>query len=132
MYGNEPNVWSDALKGPERWRVITNYLTRMRFVDDEGALDLSNKKGPERARPGTLPWFRHPAFKARTVKIAANKGLSTAKPPRIVFGHWATLEGKTRSKRFIGLDTGCIWGGKLTALRADDGVLLEYTCTECQ
>jgi bis(5'-nucleosyl)-tetraphosphatase (symmetrical) len=132
MYGNEPRAWSDELKGPERWRVITNYLTRMRFVDADGALDLGNKKGPESARPGTLPWFEHPAFKAHAVTSTVNNGHASTEPPRIVFGHWASLEGKTRAKRFIGLDTGCIWGGKLTAWRADDGVLLEYACHECQ
>jgi len=130
MYGNEPKSWSDSLQGPERWRVITNYLTRMRFVDAEGALDLGNKKGPEDARPGTMPWFKHPAFKGPSVKSAANNANHGTKSPRIVFGHWASLEGKTRSSRFIALDTGCIWGGKLTAWRADDGVLLECTCNE--
>jgi bis(5'-nucleosyl)-tetraphosphatase (symmetrical) len=132
MYGNEPKVWSDALRGPERWRVITNYMTRMRFVDAEGGLDLGNKKGPEEARSGTLPWFQHPAFKAHGVKKNSNKALHTPTQPQIVFGHWASLEGKTRSKQFVGLDTGCIWGGKLTALRADDGVLLECACHECR
>lgn len=132
MYGNQPNRWSDELAGPERWRVITNYLTRMRFVDADGALDLGNKKGPESARPGTLPWFEHPAFKAPAVTIPANNEKFGSAAPRFVFGHWASLEGKTGSKQFIGLDTGCIWGRKLTAWRADDGVLLECICHECQ
>lgn len=132
MYGNEPKVWSDTLTGPERWRVITNYLTRMRFVDAAGALDLGNKKGPEQANPGTFAWFKHPAFKDLAFKNDSNKTGQAVSKPRIVFGHWASLEGKTRSKQFIGLDTGCIWGGKLTAMRADDGVLLECVCHECQ
>jgi len=132
MYGNEPKAWSDTLRGPERWRVITNYLTRMRFVDASGALDLTNKKDPASAAPGTMPWFEHPTFKSQAVKQDSNKGADADVQPRIVFGHWASLNGKTRSKRFIALDTGCIWGSKLTAWRADDGVLLECVCHECQ
>lgn len=132
MYGNEPKVWSDKLHGPERWRVITNYLTRMRFVDAAGALDLGNKKGPDAARPGTMPWFAHPDIRTPAAKSAANTTGHGTKSPRIVFGHWASLEGNTGSSRFIGLDTGCIWGGKLTAWRADDGLLLECACNECR
>jgi bis(5'-nucleosyl)-tetraphosphatase (symmetrical) len=129
MYGNEPAIWSEQLEGPGRWRVITNYFTRMRFVDADGALDLSNKKGPGDARPGTLPWFSHPAFAITTAEPQICSGSDSAMP-RIVFGHWAALQGKTRSQRFIALDTGCVWGRSLSIWRADDGVLLECSCSE--
>lgn len=128
MYGNEPAAWDDSLIGPARWRVITNYCTRMRFVDHDGALDLGNKLAPQHAVEGTLPWFLHPAFEHAATDDERN-GFSQS---RFVFGHWASLDGRTQSPRFIALDTGCVWGGKLTALRADDGVLLEWACSTRQ
>lgn len=132
MYGNEPRLWSNTLRGPERWRAITNYCTRMRFVDADGGLDLRNKQAPESASKGTFAWFMHPAFQTSALKSNANNATDLSQTTRIVFGHWASLNGNTQSTRVIGLDTGCVWGGKLTALRADDGVLLECACSERQ
>jgi len=100
MYGNEPEVWCDSLQGPDRLRVITNYLTRMRFINKKGALDLKAKEGVETAPKGYKPWFSYPAAHHHT----------------ITFGHWAALEGKTGHAQFQAIDTGCVWGGSLTAL----------------
>ena len=103
MYGNEPAVWSEDLQGQDRLRVITNYFTRMRFVRSNGALELKHKEGLDKAPIGFSPWFKHPAAHNWTV----------------VFGHWAALEGKTGDPLFQAIDTGCVWGGKLTALNLD-------------
>jgi bis(5'-nucleosyl)-tetraphosphatase (symmetrical) len=107
MYGNEPNVWRDDLEGMSRWRVITNYFTRMRLVDAAGALNFSHKGALDDAPAGLSPWF---AFE-RPQAVRQN----------ILFGHWAALEGHTGDDRFIGLDTGCVWGRSLTAMRLEDG-----------
>ncbi len=106
MYGNEPAVWSDELAGMERLRVITNYLTRMRYCDKNGVLDLESKgPSPNEDRPASGPktvsaWFSHPKRK-------------TASDP-ILFGHWASIAGHTDSPNAIGLDTGCVWEGYLS------------------
>lgn len=106
MYGNQPTRWSDDLTGTTRLRVITNYLTRMRLLAADGALDLQYKEGLEHIPPGFLPWFQveNPAPARR----------------RVLFGHWAALAGYTGDSRFVALDTGCVWGGHLTAYRIDD------------
>ncbi len=100
MYGNEPACWSDSLSGLTRLRVITNYLTRMRFVGADGTLDFGNKFEPENAPPGFKAWFEYPRTEST----------------RILFGHWAALMGKLQHERYIGLDTGCVWGNHLTLL----------------
>ncbi|QSP95215.1 symmetrical bis(5'-nucleosyl)-tetraphosphatase [Marinobacter salinisoli] len=112
MYGNEPDCWSDELEGTDRWRVITNYLTRMRFVSDAGALELTSKEGVETAPEGYAPWFEFP----RDDDV------------RVVFGHWAALDGNTGQDRFVGLDTGCVWGGALTLMNLDTGEKLRCDC----
>ncbi|MBZ2169189.1 symmetrical bis(5'-nucleosyl)-tetraphosphatase [Marinobacter sp. F4216] len=112
MYGNEPDRWSKKLEGAERWRVVTNYFTRMRFIDEHGALELSSKEGVDTAPEGYAPWFEFP----REDDV------------RIVFGHWAALEGETGQDRFIGLDTGCVWGGALTIMNLDTGEKLHCDC----
>lgn len=107
MYGNEPSVWRDDWEGILRWRVITNYLTRMRLVDRNGQMDFAHKGAVADAPPGFVPWF----------------DLVAENPPKqkILFGHWAALEGKTGCPDIIALDTGCVWGRSLTALRLEDG-----------
>lgn len=107
MYGNEPALWSDNLTGTTRLRVITNYFTRMRLCTPEGALDFDHKEGLEDMPAGYYPWFQLPPAELKNY--------------RVLFGHWAALEGKTDSEQFIGLDTGCVWGNTLTAYRLDDG-----------
>ena len=110
MYGNNPACWSDDVDGMSRLRLITNYLTRMRFVTSTGVLNLNAKKGLETAPAGTKAWFAHP-------RQLADKNY------RFLFGHWAALEGHTYDPRFIALDTGCVWGGALTAMTLETGQL---------
>jgi bis(5'-nucleosyl)-tetraphosphatase (symmetrical) len=103
MYGNEPPLWDEALTGFSRLRVITNYLTRMRFCDAEGRLDLHTKaRGAEAVPPGFYPWFLVPGRKTEQVDI--------------VFGHWAALEGQADHPHVFALDTGVVWGRYLTAM----------------
>ncbi len=107
MYGNQPDVWDESLTGADRLRVIVNYLTRMRFIDDGGHLNLTAKEGIDTAPAGFFPWF------ASTQRQSAGT--------RLLFGHWAALEGHTGVEDIHALDTGCVWGGSLTALRLEDG-----------
>jgi bis(5'-nucleosyl)-tetraphosphatase (symmetrical) len=106
MYGNEPDQWSDDLTGPERWRLVINTLTRIRFCSTEGRLDFKTKEGAGAALPGYRPWFEVP-------------GRATAGQP-MAFGHWSTL-GLVNRPELLALDTGCVWGGALTAVRVDGG-----------
>jgi bis(5'-nucleosyl)-tetraphosphatase (symmetrical) len=101
MYGNTPNKWSNSLKGDERLRLITNTLTRMRFCTPSGQMEFESKEGLENGPKGYIPWFKAPKRKTADTLI--------------YFGHWSTL-GLLRHNNVIGLDTGCVWGGKLTAL----------------
>ena len=105
MYGNEPWQWTTHLRGLARLRVITNYFTRMRYCTPTGGLDFKSKgtKPEKKKLNGQLvaPWFSHPH------RLTSEE--------RIFFGHWASLNGQTDSNKFIGLDTGCVWGGKLSA-----------------
>lgn len=103
MYGNQPDTWSDDLDGVERLRVITNYFTRMRFCDQRGRLEFTHKS---RQQPdGFQPWFEFERPATDDVQI--------------VFGHWAALQGLDRD-HFKGVDTGCVWGRALSALRLED------------
>jgi bis(5'-nucleosyl)-tetraphosphatase (symmetrical) len=105
MYGNEPRRWNDALDGPGRWRFIVNTLTRMRLCSADGELELK-KDAPGEAPPGMLPWFEHPNRLTRDTPTA--------------FGHWSQL-GLIDSPMLLSTDTGCVWGGSLTAVRVDGG-----------
>ena len=104
MYGDVPNSWQDELSGTRRLRMIVNAFTRMRMVDAQGRLDFSYKGPPGGQPPYLAPWF------ARAGKL----------PPgcRVVFGHWSAL-GRLLTDRHIALDSGCVWGGSLTAVRLD-------------
>ena len=104
MYGNEPDTWSDTLTGWDRLRFITNCFSRLRFCDDRGTLLLDEKGGPGTQPQGFLPWF--------DVPDRANVDM------KIIFGHWSTLE-HCEAKNVFPIDTGCLWGGKLSALRID-------------
>jgi bis(5'-nucleosyl)-tetraphosphatase (symmetrical) len=118
MYGNEPNRWDDGLTGMARLRCIVNALTRMRLCEPNGTMDFTHKetdKGPEGS--GLLPWFDLP-------------GRATA-DVTVVFGHWSAL-GLVLRPNLVGLDSGCVWGGKLTAVCLDDRRLLQVDCPEYQ
>ncbi len=106
MYGNQPSVWEDSLTGIDRLRVMTNFFTRMRFCTREGHLSLRYKGRIEKAPANLVPWF----LVENRQSIAAD----------IVFGHWAALQGKCAVPRLYAIDTGCVWGGPLTALRLQD------------
>jgi bis(5'-nucleosyl)-tetraphosphatase (symmetrical) len=107
MYGNKPNIWSANLKGNRKLRFIINCFTRMRFCDAEGRLDFANS-GPLGSQPKNLfPWFEAPNRKNAEL--------------RVIFGHWSTL-GYYEGSNCYAIDTGCLWGGKLTALKLGDPV----------
>jgi bis(5'-nucleosyl)-tetraphosphatase (symmetrical) len=104
MYGNEPAAWSDTLAGYERLRFIVNCLTRMRFCDENGRIDMKQTGPPGSQRAPYLPWFSIPKRRSRDMKI--------------ICGHWSTLSYYAANGVFA-LDTGCVWGSGLTALKLD-------------
>jgi bis(5'-nucleosyl)-tetraphosphatase (symmetrical) len=116
LYGDQPDLWDDALEGEARLRFIVNCFTRLRYVDAHGRLALRAKGSPKKAQTKSLiPWFE--------AEHARWRG------PRIVFGHWSTL-GFFNHGGITGLDTGCVWGGALTALRLDvpDAAPVQVAC----
>lgn len=120
MWGNRPDRWDDALAGADRLRVIVNALTRLRFCTPDGVMDLKASGRPDQAPPGMLAWFDVPGRRSAGQTIA--------------FGHWSTL-GYLRRPDLIALDTGCVWGGCLSALRlAGDGAheLIQERCEQAQ
>lgn len=102
MYGDEPASLTSDLNGNARLRVITNYLTRMRFCNKAGELELKSKS--DVAPEGYSPWF----------------DFARSDDTRILFGHWAAIGGRTPSTQYVALDTGCVWGQSLTAMRLED------------
>ena len=116
MYGNEPAKWDKDLHGIPRLRVITNYFTRMRFCTADGTLDLKSKEGVGTAPPGYAPWFSYPQRKSRGRKI--------------IFGHWAALEGQCDEPGLSALDSGCVWGGAMTLMNIDSGERHRCECPE--
>lgn len=127
MYGNAPSQWHDGLEGADRLRVIVNALTRLRFCTLEGVMDFASKEGAGAAPPGFLPWFEVPG--------RASQGTPTA------FGHWSTLVTDARQTKglrnnTLPLDTGCVWGGCLTAARlgasAGEFELIAVKCEQAQ
>jgi bis(5'-nucleosyl)-tetraphosphatase (symmetrical) len=115
MYGNEPNHPSRCVTEIERLRLHINYLTRMRFCSSDGSLDLKNKGKALEAPLGMKPWFDW------NLKILKD-------PLHLLFGHWAALEGVTGKKNITALDTGCVWGKKLSALRLEDNRI--FSCNK--
>jgi bis(5'-nucleosyl)-tetraphosphatase (symmetrical) len=116
MYGNQPDHWDDSLQGMDRLRCIVNALTRMRLCLPDGTMDFAHKEsesGP--IGSGLLPWFDLPG--RRTMDVT------------VVFGHWSAL-GLILRPNLVGLDSGCVWGGKLTAVCLDDRGLLQVDCPE--
>src|SRR5574337_413656 len=119
MYGDEPAGWDPALHGAERWRFVINTLTRIRFCTLDGRLDLKIKEGLGTAPAGTLPWFEVPGRRTEGVPIA--------------FGHWSML-GLVNRHDLLAIDTGCVWGGALTAVRVDGGrrEVVQVACEQAQ
>jgi bis(5'-nucleosyl)-tetraphosphatase (symmetrical) len=116
MYGNHPDRWDDGLEGIDRLRCIVNALTRMRLCWPDGRMDFEHKesdKGP--AGSDLQPWFDLPDRRTADVTV--------------VFGHWSAL-GVVLRPNLVGLDSGCVWGGKLTAVCLDDRALLQVDCPE--
>lgn len=117
MYGNEPAKWDDALTGSDRLRCIVNALTRIRFCSADGTMDLKSKEGSATPDSNNMPWFDVPGRLTEDVTV--------------VFGHWSTL-GLIMRPNLIGLDTGCVWGGKLTAVRLEDRQVFQVDCPQYQ
>jgi bis(5'-nucleosyl)-tetraphosphatase (symmetrical) len=113
MYGNRPDRWNDALTGVDRLRVIVNAMTRMRACTPEGAMDFSYSGNLEHLPAGLIPWFDMPQ--------RASAGAS------VITGHWAALGLRLR-KDLIAIDTGCLWGGRLTAIRLEDRRVYQVAC----
>jgi bis(5'-nucleosyl)-tetraphosphatase (symmetrical) len=117
MYGNSPAKWDDALSGIDRLRCIVNALTRIRFCSLDGTMEFTSKEGMGSTLPGYMPWFDVPDRKTENVTV--------------VFGHWSTLGLVTRPN-LIGLDTGCVWGGKLSAINLENRQLIQVDCPQYQ
>jgi bis(5'-nucleosyl)-tetraphosphatase (symmetrical) len=116
MYGNTPDRWDDALTGLPRLRCIVNALTRMRLCHADGTMDFAHKES-DNGPPGSglLPWFDLPGRRTADVTV--------------VFGHWSAL-GLVLRPNLVGVDSGCVWGGKLSAVCLDDRSLLQVDCPE--
>ncbi len=117
MYGNDPDHWKPSLTGFARWRVIVNAMTRMRVCSVEGRMSLRFVSEPKDAPPDMLPWFEVPGRASRGTQV--------------IFGHWSAL-GLVMQPDVVGLDTGCLWGRQLSALRLDDRRLFQVSCAEAQ
>ncbi|GAB2731825.1 symmetrical bis(5'-nucleosyl)-tetraphosphatase [Melaminivora jejuensis] len=121
MYGNEPAVWSDGLAGAGRLRVIVNALTRLRFCTPQGHMDFDSAESAQQAPAGLVPWFEAPGRRSADTLIA--------------FGHWSTL-GLLDRPHLLGLDTGCVWGGALSAVRLgatlDEREFFQVRCPQAQ
>lgn len=115
MYGNEPSSWQALQSEGVQLRTITNYFTRMRFCNSRGELELVAKKEPEQAPEGFAPWYAHPS------RASSNE--------KIIFGHWAALDGKLEGKNLYPLDTGCVWGGRLRLMNLSTESYHHCHCT---
>lgn len=123
MYGNQPNCWNENLQGVDRLRVIVNALTRLRFCTASGEMEFSVTNGADAAPAGFMPWFDAPGRQTANVRLA--------------FGHWSTLGWLNRDD-VIALDSGCVWGGYLSALKLGDSEqhfvreLIQVECEQAQ
>jgi len=115
MYGNRPAQWDDRLQGADRARCVINALTRLRFVAADGTMDFTVKEGTNAAPPGFVPWFDHPQRATRGTPV--------------VFGHWSTL-GLALRDDAVCIDSGCVWGGALTALCWPARRLIQVPCPQ--
>jgi bis(5'-nucleosyl)-tetraphosphatase (symmetrical) len=117
MYGNTPDAWNDALSGADRLRAVVNALTRLRFCTADGVMEFASKEGAGSAPPGFMPWFDVPGRQTANVTVA--------------FGHWSTL-GKLQRQDVWALDTGCVWGGCLSAAKLKAVGLPEWIQVKCE
>ncbi len=123
MYGNEPARWDESLRGAQRLRMVVNALTRLRFCTPDGEMEFQAKDGAGAAPAGYLPWFDVPGRQSADVTVA--------------FGHWSTL-GPLGRRDLLALDSGCVWGGALSALRLDPAgvppahALIQVRCEQAQ
>ena len=117
LYGDLPDRWSDSLRGADRLRVIVNAMARMRFCAANGAIELRTKGESANAPPGYFPWFDAPGRVKREHAV--------------ICGHWSTLGLKLRPD-LLALDSGCVWGGSLSAVRLEDRKLFQVPCQQCQ
>lgn len=115
LYGNQPNYWRDDLTGYARLRVIVNAMTRMRICTNEGKMNFSYKGSEQDVPEGYLPWYETP-----------NRASQKA---TIICGHWSALGLKIKHN-LIALDTGCLWGGSLTAIRLNDRKIFQVPCVQ--
>lgn len=113
MWGSKPDFWSDDLAGWPRLRVIVNAMTRMRFCTEEGVMDFHSKGETSKAPPGHMPWFEIPARRSADTTL--------------VTGHWSAL-GLKVSANLLALDSGCLWGGHLSAVRLEDRRIFQVDC----
>ena len=113
MYGNRPHHWTESLQGMDRLRLITNALTRLRICTPEGKMEFSHKGELRDIPPGYLPWFDIPGRRSQESPI--------------ICGHWSAL-GLHLDSSVLALDTGCLWGGHLTAVRLEDRALFQVPC----
>jgi bis(5'-nucleosyl)-tetraphosphatase (symmetrical) len=117
MYGNEPDTWDEGLEGVDRLRFITNCFTRLRYCNAYGRLELITKCRPGAQAADLMPWFEVPTRRSADTRIA--------------FGHWSTL-GRIHNPQLVSLDTGCLWGGTLTAWCIEEDRLIEVDCPGAQ
>ena len=119
MYGNEPARWDERLQGVDRWRCVVNSLTRLRFCATDGTMEFATKEGAGGAPEGYMPWFEVPGRRTQGTPVA--------------FGHWSTL-GLINRDDLLALDTGCLWGGHLTAVRVDGATreVIQIPCPQAQ
>lgn len=108
MYGNQPSIWQKTLQGAPRLRFIVNAMTRMRFIKNNDELDFNCKTSPDQAPQALKPWFQVDNNKLKTNQ-------------KVVFGHWASLDGNTNTNQFLALDTGYVWGQDMTLLNLSSG-----------
>jgi bis(5'-nucleosyl)-tetraphosphatase (symmetrical) len=113
MYGNHPDRWNQALSGPDRLRLVVNAMTRMRLCTVDGRMEFSFKGRPEDAPSGLLPWFAVPGRASRDRTV--------------ICGHWSAL-GLRQEEHLLALDSGCLWGGTLSAVRLEDRRLFQVSC----
>jgi bis(5'-nucleosyl)-tetraphosphatase (symmetrical) len=117
LYGNQPSRWRDSLEGADRLRTIVNAMTRLRVCSRDGSMDLGFKGEPGEGHPNRVPWFDMPGRASLTHTI--------------ICGHWSAL-GLRCSQTLLSLDSGCVWGRALSAVRLEDRRVFQVRCEGLQ